>query len=64
MICTVECQEIEVVGSPDSFHLCLFLSYVNQTTKSNLSNIIIKFGVVDFQNKRQISYNHGNYSLH
>ena len=50
MICTVECQEIEVVGSLGSFHPCLFLSYVNQTTKSNLSNIIIKFGVVDFQN--------------
>ena len=34
MICTVACQEIEVVRFLGSFHLCLFLSYVNHTTKS------------------------------
>ena len=39
MICTVACQEIEVLRSLGSFHLCLFLNYVNQTTKSDLSKI-------------------------
>ena len=39
MICTVACQETEVVKFLGSFHLCLFLNYVNQTTKSNLSKI-------------------------
>ena len=38
MIWTVPCQEIEMVRFLGSFHLCLFLNYVNQTTKSNLSN--------------------------
>ena len=37
MICTVACQEIKVVRFLGSFYLCLFLNYVNQTTKSNLS---------------------------
>ena len=37
MIFTVACQEIEVVRFLGSFHLCLFLNYVNQETKSNLS---------------------------
>ena len=37
MICTVACQETEVVRFLGSFHLCLFLNYFNQTTKSNLS---------------------------
>ena len=31
------CQKIEVEKFLGSFHLCLFLTYVNQTTKSNLS---------------------------
>ena len=37
MLCTVACQEIEVVRFLCSLHLCLFLNYVNQTTKSKLS---------------------------
>ena len=37
IICTVACQEIEVVRFFGLLHLCLFLNYVNQTTKSNLS---------------------------
>ena len=37
IICTVACQEIEVVRFLGSFHLCLFLNYVKQITKSNLS---------------------------
>ena len=32
MNCTIECQEIEVVRFLGLFHLCLFLSYVNQST--------------------------------
>ena len=35
MICTVACQDIEVVRFLGSFHLCLFLNYVNQTAKTN-----------------------------
>ena len=34
MICAVACQEIEVVRFLGSFHFCLFLNYVNQTTKT------------------------------
>ena len=64
MICTVTCQEVEVVRFLYSFHLCLFLSYVNHTTKSNLSKIITEFGVRDFENKRRVSYHHDNYFLH
>ena len=57
MICTVACQEIEVVKFLGLFHLCLFLTYIYQTTKSNLSkSYIFKFGEWDFQDKRQISY--------
>ena len=37
LICTVACQEIEVVRFPNSFHLCIYLSYVNQTRNSILS---------------------------
>ena len=37
MICTVACQEIEVVRFLGSLHLCLFFNYVSQTTRSNLS---------------------------
>ena len=37
MICTVACQEIEVVRFLGSSHPGLFLNYVNQTTKSNFS---------------------------
>ena len=37
MICAVACQEIEVVRFFGLLHLCLFLNYVNQTTKRNLS---------------------------
>ena len=37
MVCTAACQRIEVERFLGSFHLCLFLTYVNQTTKSNLS---------------------------
>ena len=59
MICTVACQEIEVVRFLGSFHLCLFLSYVNQTTE-NYQKIIIRFGVPDFHNRRQISYHQDN----
>ena len=36
MIYTVAFQETEVVRFLGSFHLCLFLNYVNQITKSNL----------------------------
>ena len=35
--CTVECQDIKVVRFLGWLHLCLFLNYVNQTTKRNLS---------------------------
>ena len=65
MICTFVCQEIEVVMFLGSFQLCLFVNYVNQTTKSNLSKVIIKlkFGERDFQNDRQFFYHHGNYFL-
>ena len=38
MICTVSWQEIEVARFLGLFNFCLFLSYVNQTTQSNLSN--------------------------
>ena len=37
MVGTVACQEIEVVKFLGSFQLCFFLSYVNQSIKSNLS---------------------------
>ena len=37
IICTVACQEIDVVRFLCSFHLCLFLNYVSQTIKSILS---------------------------
>ena len=40
MICTVACHEIEVVMLLGSLHLCLFLNYVSQTTKGNLSKLI------------------------
>ena len=36
-ICTAACRKIEVVRFLGSFHLCIFLNYVNETTKSNLS---------------------------
>ena len=42
MICTVTCQEIEVVRFLRSF--CHFLNYVNQTTKRNLSKNL-KYGI-------------------
>ena len=41
MICTGVCHEIEVVRFLGLFHLCLFLNYVNQTTKSNLSKNLL-----------------------
>ena len=41
MICTVACQETEVVRFLGSFHLCLFLNYFNQATKSNLSKKLL-----------------------
>ena len=37
LICTVACQETEVVRFPSSFHLCIYLNYINQTPKSILS---------------------------
>ena len=37
MICTLACQGIELVRFLGSFHLCLFLNYVKQTSKSSLS---------------------------
>ena len=36
MIYTVACQKIEMVRFLRSFHLFLFLKYVNQTAKSSL----------------------------
>ena len=48
MICTVACQDIELVWFLGSFHLLLFLNYVNKAISQKL---IIKFGVRDFQRK-------------
>ena len=64
VICTVACQVNEVVRFLSSFHFCLFLNYINQTTKSNLLKTYQILGVRDFQNKTKISYHHGNYFLH
>ena len=36
LICSVACQEIEAVRFLGWFHICLFLNYLSQTTKSNL----------------------------
>ena len=62
MICTVACQEIELVRLLDSFHPYLILNFVHR--KAIHQKTIIRFGVPGFQNKRQISYRHGNYFLH
>ena len=40
MICTVACQEIEVVRFLGSFHHCLFLNYDNQTTKQFIKKLL------------------------
>ena len=64
MICTVTCQENEVVRFLGSFYLCLFSIMSTKPQKAIHQKIIIKFGVRDFQTKRQISYHHGNYFLH
>ena len=45
MTCTVACQEIKVMRFLGSFHLCLVLSYANQTTKAIYQKIIIRLGV-------------------
>ena len=47
MTCTVACQEIKVIRFLVSFHLCLVLSYANQTTKAIYQKIIVKLGVND-----------------
>ena len=39
---TVECQEIKVVWFLGSFHVYLFLNYVNQTTKRKKELLLIK----------------------
>ena len=54
MIWTVPCQEIEMVRFLGSFHLCLLLNYVNQTTKSNLSNSKCGISKTNFLTTRQL----------
>ena len=44
MIYTVACKEIKLVRFRGSLHFCLFLNYVNQTTKNNLAKNCISFG--------------------
>ena len=51
MICTVACQKIEVVRFLGSFHLCLFLNYVNQT--KFLTTTVIIFVI---NNKTRFTY--------
>ena len=65
MICTVACQKIEVERFLSSFHLCLFLNYVNHTTKSNLSKNYKRIRRTGFQKpKEKFSEHHGNYFFH
>ena len=52
MICTVACQEIEVVRFLGLFHLFLFLNYVNQTTKSNLSKNYYQIRSTEFPKQK------------
>ena len=62
MICTVACQESEVVKFRSLVRSTFFLFSIMSTRPQQAiyQKIIIKFGVPDFQNKRQISYHHGS----
>ena len=57
VISTVVCQVNEVVRFLSSFHVCLFLSYINQTIKSNLLKTYQILGGTGFskQNKNFLS---------
>ena len=53
VISTVVCQVNEVVRFLSSFHVCLFLSYINQTTKSNLLKTSNSRGYGIFKTKQK-----------
>ena len=54
MILTVTCQEIEVMRFLSLFHLCLFLSHINQATKKQFIKKLLsnsKYGISNTKGK-------------